>query len=163
MPSQVVIVQQSPSDEERQTVAEFIRGLLGTDESDESGPKHQQARKMTLTLSRHNLLIVIALFVLAGTQLTNIILQVSQSKKSEKQQSEGVDVSLLLSAEAIHKAVADAQQAAATAHEDAAIAQRAATTGQHLVVQQPDPTLTEFLVAALEGTLRKYHPAIHGS
>ena len=150
MPSQVVIVQQSPSDDDRQTIADVIMGLLGTDGSDESDPRHQQARKMTLTLSRHNLLIVIALFILVGSQLTNIILQVVQSKKNEKPELQGVDVSLLLSAEAIQKASADAQRAAATAHEDAMIAQRAATTSRPLVVQQPDPSVIRAIVDAFQ-------------
>jgi hypothetical protein len=110
-----------------------------------------------MTLGQHNLLIVIALLLLMVSQAASIILQISRPKKQETPPSQNTDVSFMLSAAAIQKAVVDAQQAAimahadaAVAHEDAEKAQNAATTSRPEIVEKQDPTVTAALVAALE-------------
>jgi len=161
-PSQVVIVQQSPSDEDRETTGKFMKWLLGTNKPGQPDPDQPQARNMVLSLSSHNLLIVIALFLLVGGQLTGIIMQASQSTKAPKLQppAQEVDFASVLSAAAIQNALANAQQAAASAHQDAATAQRAAAATPPPIVERCDPALIPALIAALQRNAPQAPPLI---
>ncbi len=153
-PIQFVVVQQNPAEGDRETIGKFVGGLLNGDNDDENKQENPSGRKLTVTLGRHNLLIVIALLILAGSQVAGVLQRFYEEKRDERTHDHELDVAALLSAAT--QSAADIRQAGAAAQQSATAAQQAATAAQQTVVvaqqvsaTRPDPNLLAPLMAAL--------------
>lgn len=164
-PVQVVVVQQNPAEDERETVGKFIGGLLNDDKDDRPEGKPPR-RQLTLALSPHNLLIIIALFILAGGQVVGVILRLDERRKDETDNERFFTLATQVTSQAPQTAAAAqqaasaaqstseaAQQAASTAQSAAATAQQAAVAAEQAEIPKTDPALETALIAA---ALRNY-------
>jgi hypothetical protein len=167
-PVQVVVVQQNPAESDRETVSKLIEGLLGSDKPDSPEP-NPQARKLTLALSSHNLLIVIALLILAGGQLASIGIRLYKDNQDEKNletlmsrlipqgtpgatQLQQTAAAAQQAATAAQSTVEDAKKAAADADSAAASAQRAALALERADIPNTSLALQALLVGALRNS-----------
>jgi hypothetical protein len=152
-PVQFVVVQQNPADDDRESVGKFIEGLLGATKEDEGEAADSSARKLTVKLSQHNLLVVIALLILAGSQLVEVVLRFYENKKDKGSQTQQLDLPTVL---ALGRAILEANQAATAAQQAASDARRSATAAEKDASAAPqpsrariDPDLKAALIAAM--------------
>jgi hypothetical protein len=150
-PIQVVVVQQSPADDDRETVGKFVERLLNGDKDEDGTNPNPSARRVTIALSRHNLVIVIALLILAGSQVLAVALHYYEGKRDKDVHAPEVDLQVAVSAVAAasdaRQAASAAQKAEAAAQKAEAAAQKAEAAAQQTPRARPDPNLTALFAA----------------
>ncbi|MGA8838013.1 MAG: hypothetical protein WCF74_11675 [Candidatus Sulfotelmatobacter sp.] len=140
---QVVVVQQNPAEDDRETIGKLVEGLLGDDNDDEGKKRNISGRKLTVALSRHSLLIVIALLILAGGQVASVLLRLYEDKREDRTTRGDEPTTTLLSAaiqSVLAQSLADARQADAEAQQAANAAQQAANEAQQNAQAKSPPS-----------------------